>query len=604
MASRDLNSIDSTKKAPNVFFNAIDETQSSTPTTFATHTHYTQNTPTATIPVVNFTGLPIYGYAPLSVQFTDLSTGTPTVWNWDFDNSGTIDSTLQNPLYVYSDPGTYSVKLTASNELGPASLVKYNYITVVQPTVYREWWGQSIESTLYTDYVGTFGQLDSNWYVYRVLVTRDIDGNVLTYEPDTGIDTPSITFTPAFVGGTSPSLDLVDALTGTWNINIPVLSRDDPMYSGTFVLHGENSTNLINDVYLVDGDVYLTSVWTQGHPAPVTNFFADTISGTAPLLVNFTDSTLNFPNAWHWDFKNNGATDSILQNPSYTYTSPGLYNVKLTAYNSYGSTPHIKTNYINVSPAPPFDPLSIPDMVGWYDPSNALTITYSSGNLISEIADLSPQINNYSWSAGGQISIDSSHANLPLDAQYFSALNSPYLSPSNTGVYSSGFTLFAVSYWPGYNGESGPYGSIGVSQTLVNSGADIGIGTGSTATYIISGVNNLAYIGFNTKDLFGQSHGIATSPGSVSVGKHLVTVASGSTLAETVVNLDTISQSYTVSGTGGLSAACKVETGTWTQSAVYIPVGNLGEIIYYGRKLTPTEISNVETYLSTKWGIS
>ncbi|MBW2174172.1 MAG: PKD domain-containing protein [Deltaproteobacteria bacterium] len=37
-------------------------------------------------PVADFSGTPTSGDKPLSVDFTDLSTETPTSWSWDFDN--------------------------------------------------------------------------------------------------------------------------------------------------------------------------------------------------------------------------------------------------------------------------------------------------------------------------------------------------------------------------------------------------------------------------------------------------------------------------------------------------------------------------------------
>nr|WP_319372974.1 right-handed parallel beta-helix repeat-containing protein [uncultured Methanobacterium sp.] len=65
-----------------------------------------------------------------TVQFTDESSNDPTNWGWDFNNDGVVDSTQQNPTYVYSDPGVYSVTLTASNLAGSNTKTKVNYITV------------------------------------------------------------------------------------------------------------------------------------------------------------------------------------------------------------------------------------------------------------------------------------------------------------------------------------------------------------------------------------------------------------------------------------------------------------------------------------------
>jgi PKD repeat protein len=81
-------------------------------------------------PAAAFSATPTSGAAPLGVQFTDTSSGGPTAWQWDFQNDGTVDSTQQNPSFVYANPGTYSVKLTVSNASGDDSVTKSSYITV------------------------------------------------------------------------------------------------------------------------------------------------------------------------------------------------------------------------------------------------------------------------------------------------------------------------------------------------------------------------------------------------------------------------------------------------------------------------------------------
>jgi PKD repeat protein len=81
-------------------------------------------------PTADFSGTPTSGTAPLTVQFTDHSTGGPTAWQWDFQNDGTVDSTDQNPTFVYTSTGTYSVKLTVSNTSGSDTQTRTGYITV------------------------------------------------------------------------------------------------------------------------------------------------------------------------------------------------------------------------------------------------------------------------------------------------------------------------------------------------------------------------------------------------------------------------------------------------------------------------------------------
>jgi trimeric autotransporter adhesin len=81
-------------------------------------------------PTASFSASPTSGTAPLTVQFTDASTGGPTSWGWDFQNDGTIDSTEQNPTFIYASAGTYSVKLTAGNSSGSDSFTRAGYISV------------------------------------------------------------------------------------------------------------------------------------------------------------------------------------------------------------------------------------------------------------------------------------------------------------------------------------------------------------------------------------------------------------------------------------------------------------------------------------------
>ncbi|MEW5994254.1 MAG: PKD domain-containing protein [Candidatus Zixiibacteriota bacterium] len=82
------------------------------------------------VPVADFSGSPTTGAAPLAVNFTDLSSGNPTSWSWDFGDGGT--STAQNPLYTYTTAGTYTVSLAASNTCGSDVETKVNYITVTE----------------------------------------------------------------------------------------------------------------------------------------------------------------------------------------------------------------------------------------------------------------------------------------------------------------------------------------------------------------------------------------------------------------------------------------------------------------------------------------
>lgn len=88
-------------------------------------------------PIAVFTGTPLTGYQPLTVTFTDSSTGTPTVWSWDFGDGNT--STTQNPSNEYVDIGDYTVALTVSNDDGMSKTTRHAYVTVAP------WWDLRVD---------------------------------------------------------------------------------------------------------------------------------------------------------------------------------------------------------------------------------------------------------------------------------------------------------------------------------------------------------------------------------------------------------------------------------------------------------------------------
>ncbi len=81
-------------------------------------------------PVANFSGTPTSGETPLSVEFTDLSTGTPTEWLWNFGDG--FLSAVQNPTHVYETAGVYTVVLKATNAGGFDVKTRTNYIAVTR----------------------------------------------------------------------------------------------------------------------------------------------------------------------------------------------------------------------------------------------------------------------------------------------------------------------------------------------------------------------------------------------------------------------------------------------------------------------------------------
>jgi PKD repeat protein len=256
-------------------------------------------TSAAAAPAAAFSATPASGTAPLSVQFTDQSTNSPLYWGWLFGDGNS--STAQNPAYTYPNAGTYTVTLTATNAAGSNVCTKSNYVTV-------------------TSAAGA-------------------------------IPVPVFSATP--LSGSSPlTVQFSDLSTGSpaswsWNFgdgNTSTLENPSNIYSGdgTYTVTltetnaiGSNTTTQAG--YIVVGAV----------AAPVADFSATPTAGTAPLSVQFTDSSTGSPSSWSWDFGD--GTTVTDENPLHTYTSAGTYSVSLTATNSLGSNTSVESDYIMVA---------------------------------------------------------------------------------------------------------------------------------------------------------------------------------------------------------------------------------------------------------------
>lgn len=122
------------------------------------------------VPVADFVAAPLITSVGQNVSFTDLSTNSPTSWNWTFNGGTPATSSAQNPTVTYSLPGDYSVSLIASNVNGSSSTTtKINYIHV-DPVSYCI---STSTSTSFTDYIvstsfngSTYSNGASNYYLF------------------------------------------------------------------------------------------------------------------------------------------------------------------------------------------------------------------------------------------------------------------------------------------------------------------------------------------------------------------------------------------------------------------------------------------------------
>src|SRR5215831_6596735 len=248
-------------------------------------------------PVAKFSASPSSGLAPLTVAFSDASTGNITAWTWDFgDGTG---STAQSPVHTYTTIGTYTVRLTAIGPGGNNTVTKTNYITVTGPRP-----------------------------VARFSVS-----------PSSGQVPLAVTFSDASTGGVTGWVwHFGDGTSST--LQSPTHTYSTPgTYTAQLTVTGPN------------GSTTTTSTITAAAPPLAANFSANPTTGPAPIAVTFSDTSTGSIMAWRWNFGD--GTSSALQSPTHTYSTPGTYTVQLTVTGPRRNAMSTKTSAITVTPPPP-----------------------------------------------------------------------------------------------------------------------------------------------------------------------------------------------------------------------------------------------------------
>jgi PKD repeat protein len=226
-------------------------------------------------PVADFTADNALGCGPLTVAFTDLSSGQIDTWAWDFGDGGT--SALQNPSHEYTLPGGYSVQLVVTGLGGADTLwVPGAALVLDQP-------------------VASFNASPTDLTAGEsVFFTDTSAGTPLTWDWDFGD------------GGTS------------------TLANPEHLYAvpGTYTV-----TLVVTNTCGADTLVAVDHVGVAAPPQPTALFTVDPASGCAPLAVSFTDASTGGFDSWSWDFGDGGV--ETVQNPQHVFTDPGSYTVRL-----------------------------------------------------------------------------------------------------------------------------------------------------------------------------------------------------------------------------------------------------------------------------------
>jgi len=334
-----------------------------------------------TLTIVSAEGEATFEFSPSTpgpgqaVQFTDMTTGSPTSWSWNFGDGGT--SSQRNPIYVFTAAGSYAVSLVASTKSGlkqasrtvavaAMSVLTSSFTyTPSSPAV-----GQSVQFTdtstgSPTSWSWNFGDGSTSAarnpsHSYATAGPKTV---TLTVANGSGSDTvsrtvtvavalaASFTFSPA-TPAVGQSVQFTDASTGSptswsWNFGDGSTSAArNPSHS--YATAGSYSVTLTASNAGSSSSVTRT-VTVIANPSVVASF---TVSPAAPVegqIVQFTDASTGSPTAWSWNFQD--GTTSGLRNPTHIFASAGSYAVTLVASNASGSSSTTRVVTVAAEPA-------------------------------------------------------------------------------------------------------------------------------------------------------------------------------------------------------------------------------------------------------------
>jgi len=223
---------------------------------------------------------------PIYVQFTDISTGDPNTWLWDFGDGNF--STEQHPVHPYPEPGIYTVCLIIEHDVPP------NYcsdtickIIEIPDTVACE--------AMYSYALDPYFPLEVSFMDHSL-------GNITDWEWDFGDGTGSFEQNPIHIFPEP----------GEYLVCLNVYNAD----SMETCFHFLCKTVEIPDTMtcFAEFDVMADS------SSSVMNHFT------------FSDQSNGYPDHWFWEFGDGSI--STEQHPTHVYAEPGLYEVCLNSWNS------------------------------------------------------------------------------------------------------------------------------------------------------------------------------------------------------------------------------------------------------------------------------
>jgi len=247
-------------------------------------------------PVADFTASDTMICEDSCISFTDLSTNTPTSWQWSFPGGIPLISISQNPANIcYNTAGIYDVQLIATNAGGSDTLIKTAYIQV--------------DTCPLLPPAANFIASD----------TMICEGDCINFT-DLSTDTPT-SWQWSFPGG-------IPSSSSTQN---PANICYDT--AGTY-----DVTLIATNAFGSDTLLKTNYIQVDTCPPPAANFTASDTMICEDSCINFTDLSTDTPTSWQWLFPGAVPSTSIAQNPTnICYNDTGVFDVQLIATNANGS---------------------------------------------------------------------------------------------------------------------------------------------------------------------------------------------------------------------------------------------------------------------------
>jgi outer membrane protein assembly factor BamB len=339
-------------------------------------------------PVANFTANKTILVPPDTVLFTDLSTGSrPLSYQWNFGD-GIPNATVRNPVHTYTAEGTFNVTLTISNSAGSSTLVRQHMIMAVPPIITGGGKGYYL---IHSNVEGAKVYFNHDWYVGNITNGTLLVQTCLTCTPVRTFTVQKCGYFPLTQNITrhphqDEVIDLYANLTAPREPIIPdftanVTEASAPPLTVAFTLHAVGVAETLNwsfgdgtysgernpvHTYTSVGN-YSVSVHAENSACqkntltkpdyirvgPKPAFFADVISGIAPLRVQFTETGTGNPWFRLWNF-GDSPLGSDGKNPVHIYESSGTFSVTLTTIDPFLHE-FQRTQYIHVISKPKTD---------------------------------------------------------------------------------------------------------------------------------------------------------------------------------------------------------------------------------------------------------